>query len=120
VADDDPVNRRLATMLLTRAGHTVHAVASGFEALAALSLRSFDLVLLDYEMPGLSGPETARRIRLGNCGAEAKCATILAVTAHCGQDERHCCLEAGMNGLIVKPLTSDALSPWLSPLSEPA
>lgn len=119
VADDDPVNRRLASLLLERAGHTVHAVASGFEALAALTSRAFDLVLLDFEMPGLSGPETARRIRSGDCGADAKCATILAVTGHCGHEERHCCLEAGMDGLIVKPLTRENLSPWIGDSPEP-
>lgn len=120
VADDDPVNRRLASILLTRAGHTVHAVASGFEALSALALRAFDLILLDYEMPGLSGPETAQRIRSGDCGEQAKSATILAVTGHCGEGERQCCLNAGMDGVIVKPLTHVSLSPWLEDSPEPA
>jgi len=113
VADDDPVNRRLYSMLLGRAGHQPEVVTDGLEALEALRVREFDLVLLDMSMPGLDGPETARRIRGGEAGQDRSGLPILAITGFSGREERQWCLEAGMNGVLVKPLTMAALEPWL-------
>lgn len=114
VADDDEINRRLAGIILNRAGYEATVVESGEAALAALGDASFDLILLDVEMPGLSGPETAQRIRLHHL-TPGQCTAIVALTAHSGHKEHACCLESGMDAVLVKPLSLKALSPWLSP-----
>lgn len=117
VADDDEVNRRLAGMILNRAGHEATVVESGEAALAALSSASFDLILLDVEMPGLSGPETAERIRRDH-HATGHRTVIVALTAHSGHKEHAICLECGMDAVLVKPLSLKALAPWLSPCGD--
>jgi len=117
VADDDEVNRRLAGMILNRAGHEATVVESGEAALAALHSASYDLILLDVEMPGLSGPETAERIRRDH-HMPGHCTVIVALTAHSGHKEHAVCLECGMDAVLVKPLSLEALSPWLSSCGE--
>lgn len=117
VADDDEVNRRLAGMILNRAGHEATVVESGEAALDALGGARFDLILLDVEMPGLSGPETAERIRRDH-HIPGHCTVIVALTAHCGHKEHAVCLECGMDAVLVKPLSLEALSPWLSPCGD--
>lgn len=114
VADDDPVNRRLYSMLLGKSGHEAHVVEDGKGALEALAGERFDLVILDYSMPGLDGPETARRIRRGDAGQDGAGLTILAVTGYADGPEHQVCLDAGMDGVLVKPLTLTDLEPWLS------
>lgn len=117
VADDDEVNRRLARMILCRAGHEATVVESGEAALAELHAASYDLILLDVEMPGLSGPETAQRIRRDH-HTPGHCTVIVALTAHSGQKEHACCLESGMDAVLVKPLSLETLLPWLSPCGD--
>lgn len=113
VADDDDVNRRLAGIILSRAGVDATVVESGEAVLAALQAASYDLILLDVEMPGLSGPETAQRIRSDHC-APGQCTLIVALTAHSGHKEHACCLESGMDAVLVKPLSLEGLSPFLA------
>lgn len=113
VADDDDVNRRLAGIILSRAGVDATVVESGEAALAALHSASFDLILLDVEMPGLSGPETAQRIRSDHA-TPGQCTLIVALTAHSGHKEHACCLESGMDAVLVKPLSLERLSPFLA------
>jgi len=117
VADDDEVNRRLAGMILSRAGHEATVVESGEAALAELCAASYDLILLDVEMPGLSGPETAQRIRREH-HTPGQCTVIVALTAHSGRREHASCLESGMDAVLVKPLSLEALLPWLSPCGD--
>lgn len=114
VADDDPVNRRLCSLILGRSGYESMVVADGLDVLEVLARERFDLVLLDVSMPGLDGPETARRIRRGDAGEEAAALTILAVTGFSGSDDHRACLDAGMDGVLVKPLSLKALEPWLA------
>jgi CheY-like chemotaxis protein len=73
---------------------------------------AYDLILMDMRMPGLSGLETARRVR--DLGVVTP---IVALTANVFEDDRHACLEAGMNDFLVKPLSSDALRNVLAKLS---
>jgi CheY-like chemotaxis protein len=113
VADDDDVNRRLAGIILSRAGVDATVVESGEAALEALHAASFDLILLDVEMPGLSGPETAQRIRRDHT-TPGQCTLIVALTAHSGHKEHACCLDSGMDAVLVKPLSLERLSPFLA------
>lgn len=108
LAEDNLVNQRLAVALLSKHGHTVTVVGNGQEALDALSTASFDLVLMDMQMPVLDGLEATRRIR----AAELKSGQhlpIVAMTANAMQGDKEKCLEAGMDGYVSKPISVDAL-----------
>jgi signal transduction histidine kinase/DNA-binding response OmpR family regulator len=103
LAEDNPVNRIVALRLVEKQGHLVECAGNGLEVLELLSRQTFDLILMDIEMPEMDGFETTRCIR------EAEQATghhvpILAMTAHAmiGDEER--CLVAGMDGYLSKPI----------------
>jgi len=102
LADDNPVNCRLAVLMLEKAGHRVDVVADGAEAIEAVLTRDYDLVLMDIQMPGVDGLEATRRIRALPGGRGD--VPIIAITANAmkGDDER--CFEAGMNDYITKPI----------------
>jgi CheY-like chemotaxis protein len=108
LADDNPVNARLARILLERAGHRVEAVADGLSAVRALETRHYDLVLLDVRMPVMGGLEAAARIRA--LPDRARAATpIVAVTANAMRGDRELCLAAGMDGYLTKPINAATL-----------
>src|SRR6185295_10162002 len=94
--------KRVATRMLERLGYRVEVAENGVEALAILSDKSFDLVLMDCQMPEMDGFETARAIRLRE-GAE-KHTPIVAMTANAMQGDRERCLAAGMDDYIAKPV----------------
>jgi CheY-like chemotaxis protein len=102
VAEDSRLTRDVVTSMLESWGHEVHTVEDGGAAVAATTSGSFDLVLLDLELPGMSGLEAAAAIR-----AQRKDLPILAMTAH--RDRRDECLAAGMSGYITKPVRPDGL-----------
>lgn len=108
LADDNPVNAKLAQILLERAGHRVAAVADGLSAVQALEAHPYDLVLLDVRMPGMGGLEAAARIRA--LPDRARAATpIVAVTANAMRGDRDLCLAAGMDGYLTKPINAATL-----------
>ncbi|MGY1826604.1 ATP-binding protein [Blastococcus sp. SYSU DS0541] len=102
VADDNDINLRVAEALLRAEGADVVTVGDGEEAVRAVELGHFDLVLLDMQMPRMSGPEAARAIR-GLPGPAAG-TTLLALTAATAEEERATCLRAGMQGVLTKPV----------------
>jgi signal transduction histidine kinase/CheY-like chemotaxis protein/HPt (histidine-containing phosphotransfer) domain-containing protein len=107
LAEDHPVNQRLTVGLLEKQGHSVHVVATGREAVAAIDAGDFDLVLMDVQMPEMGGLEATRRIRA--MGGRASTIPIIAMTAHAMQGDRERCLEAGMDGYVSKPVQLSAL-----------
>jgi CheY-like chemotaxis protein len=104
LVEDNPINALLARTLLTREGCRVDQAGGGEEALAALAVGEYDLILMDMRMPGLSGLETTKRLRL--LGVETP---VVALTANAFEEDRHACLAGGMDDFLVKPLTPDAL-----------
>ncbi|MGY1837332.1 response regulator [Blastococcus sp. SYSU DS0510] len=102
VADDNDIDLRVAEALLRAEGADVVTVEDGEEAVRAVELGDFDLVLLDMQMPRMSGPEAARAIR-GLPGPAAG-TTLLALTAATAEEERATCLQAGMQGVLTKPV----------------
>ena len=108
LAEDNIVNQRVAVGLLTRRGHTVDVVANGLEALAAMALRSFDVVLMDVQMPEMGGVEATRAIREREA-ATGRHTRIVAVTAHAMAGDRERYLAAGMDGYLSKPIDPNAL-----------
>lgn len=109
LVEDNPINALLARTLLTREGCVVEHAVCGRDALIAAAVGTFDLILMDMRMPGLSGVETAQRLR--DDGIETP---IVALTANAFEDDRHACLTAGMNDFLVKPLSPDALRTMLA------
>ena len=113
IADDDPVNRRLGAMLLARAGLDAVVVEDGQAAVEALDGPPFDLILLDVDMPRLTGLEAATRIREAEKAGGLSRTPMVALTGHSGHHDRQTCLEAGMDDVLVKPLTPEALDALL-------
>ena len=109
LVEDNPINALLARALLAREGCEVDHAAGGEEAIAAVKVGGYDLILMDMRMPGLSGEDTVRALR------ESGVATpIVALTANAFEDDRHACLAAGMNDFLVKPMSPDALRAMLT------
>ena len=108
LVEDNSANRRLAQIVLARHGHAITAVDSGAAALEALQHGRFDLILMDVQMPGMDGIDTTRAIRQSErrCGRRLP---IIALTAHAIAGDRERCLDAGMDGYLVKPIHPTAL-----------
>jgi len=108
LAEDNAVNRIVATRLLEKRGHQVVVTSNGKEALAALQKGTYDLVLMDVQMPEMDGLETTRTIRRSEQGTGLH-QQIIALTAHAVIGDRERCLEAGMDGYLTKPLRPQEL-----------
>ena len=108
VADDNLVNLRLAASLLAKQGHSAVTVSSGREALAALKQQSFDLALMDVQMPDMDGFETTKAIRAQERTSH-KYLPIVAMTAHAMIGDRERCLAAGMDSYVTKPVDAAKL-----------
>ncbi|SEO56801.1 GAF domain-containing hybrid sensor histidine kinase/response regulator [Aquisalimonas asiatica] len=105
VAEDDAASRMVVKSLLERDGHSVTMAVRGDEALEkARTDGPFDLILLDVEMPGLTGPQVASRLRQGDAEGGLARARIAALTAHAMRGDRERLLAAGMDDYLQKPL----------------
>jgi len=109
LVEDHVVNQMLARRLLERLGATVTIADTGMAAIERLAISTFDVVLMDCQMPELDGYEATRRIRKGAAGAAARNIPIIALTANALSGDRERCLDAGMNDYLVKPLNPAAL-----------
>src|SRR6266404_4887659 len=108
LAEDNVVNQRLVVRLLEKRGHRVAVAANGLEALAALKKETFDLVLMDVQMPDMDGMEATAAIREEEkSGGEHQ--MIIALTAHAMKGDREKCLSAGMDGYLTKPIRPQEL-----------
>jgi PAS domain S-box-containing protein len=115
VAEDNEINALLARALLVKLGHQPTMTASGDAAVDSwLAARAagtpYDRVLMDLHMPGMDGLEATRRIREIEAEGGAARTPILALTANASADDRQACLEAGMDGFLVKPLDRERLA----------
>jgi len=108
IADDNLINLRLARSLLAKQGHSAVTVGSGREALSALEQESFDLVLMDVQMPDMDGFETTEAIRVQE-RISKKHLPIVAMTAHAMIGDRERCLAAGMDSYVTKPVDAKKL-----------
>jgi hypothetical protein len=116
LAEDNIVNQKLACRILEKLGATVTIADNGEAAIAALAAATFDVILMDCQMPVLDGYETTRRIRMGAAGVDASKLPIIALTAHALGGDRDRCLAAGMNDYLTKPIDPAALRSRLEEL----
>lgn len=119
LAEDNVVNREIAVAMLELLGCTVDIAEDGQEALTAVDAQSYDVVLMDCQMPNLDGLEVSRLIReQERHHPHRRRLPILALTANAMEGDREQCLAAGMDGYLTKPFTFDqlhqALAPWLN------
>jgi len=108
LAEDNPINQKLAVILLQKAGYSVDAVENGLHALEKVQNEHYNAVLMDVQMPTMDGFEATRRIRDWETGRNRH-VSIIAMTAHAQKRDRELCLEAGMDDYISKPLDSAVL-----------
>jgi PAS domain S-box-containing protein len=123
LAEDNEINQKVAKVMLQGLGLNVDVVANGLEALNALETKSYDLILMDCQMPEVDGYEAAKRIRskeaLSVANEDKAHIPIIALTALAMEGDRDLCLAAGMDDYLTKPFNSKGLSQlierWLRP-----
>ena len=117
LAEDNPVNQKLAKLMLTKAGYQVEVASNGKEAVDKYTAApgDFDLIFMDIQMPEMDGLEAVRKIR--NLKLETRNIPIVAMTAHAMKGDREKCLEAGMDDYVSKPIKReivfDILKRWV-------
>lgn len=118
LAEDNLVNQRVAQKQLERLGYRADLVGNGEQVLHALASKSYDIILMDCQMPRLDGFETTRRIRrLATPMAQVR---IIAMTANAMPGDRERCLEVGMDDYLTKPVKLEALRAVLEKAARPA
>jgi CheY-like chemotaxis protein len=108
LAEDNVINQQLTVRTLTKRGHEVTVVENGKLAVEALEKQSFDIVLMDVQMPEMDGLEATIAIRQRE-GSTGKHVPIIAITAHAMKGDRESCLAAGMDAYISKPVHIEEL-----------
>ncbi|HEY0833269.1 MAG TPA: PAS domain S-box protein [Azospirillum sp.] len=108
LAEDNPVNQKVAVALLTRQGHAVCVAADGAQALDRVRGERYDVVLMDMQMPGMDGLEATRRIRA--LPGERGRVPIVALTANALAGDAERCRAAGMDDYVAKPIVPEALA----------
>jgi len=107
LAEDNPVNAKLAIQVLKKNNHTVTHVTNGIEVMEILKKEPFDIILMDIQMPVMNGITATEKIRsFGGAAAEIP---VVAMTAHSLYGEMQSCFNAGMNGYVSKPFRPEAL-----------
>ncbi|MEZ5366203.1 MAG: ATP-binding protein [Bryobacterales bacterium] len=115
VAEDNPVNQRIALKMLERLGHDACLAVNGREAVERCRSERFDLILMDCQMPEMDGFQASRQIR-----REDKATPIIALTANALEGDRKRCLDAGMNDYLAKPIDLNGLDEAIRRLDQPA
>jgi len=108
LAEDNAVNQKVAILMLKKLGYHTDVANNGVEALAALQQKTYDVVLMDVQMPEMDGLTASRRIN--ELRKEPGKPWIIAMTANAMQGDREMCLSAGMNDYLTKPIRSTELA----------
>ena len=116
IAEDNPVNQRVASRMLQRLGYKSDLVENGLLAVDAVEQQRYDVIFMDVQMPELDGLEATRRIK----ARPGPTPWIIALTAHALEDDRRQCLAAGMNDFLSKPVQLTELTAALDRVPKPA
>lgn len=103
VVEDNVVNQRVITSMLSNCGYESDIAANGLEALTAIDRGDYEIILMDCGMPEMDGFEATKEIRKKEAGSD-KAVTIVALTAHAFDEVKDRCDEAGMDDFLTKPL----------------
>jgi signal transduction histidine kinase/ligand-binding sensor domain-containing protein/CheY-like chemotaxis protein len=114
LAEDNPINQRVASLLLNKLGYRVDVANNGIEVLEALAAKDYEALLLDVQMPEMDGLEAAQRIRAGESGVRNPAIPIIALTAHAMLEDRRRSLEAGMDDHVSKPIDREIITEVLA------
>jgi len=109
LAEDNLVNQKVAKRVLTHLGYEVDIVSNGKEAIKAIADKSYDLILMDIQMPEMDGLETTKYIRKQESELQLPPIAIVAMTANVTDDDQNICRDAGMNDYISKPIQIEKL-----------
>ena len=109
VAEDNTVNQIIIEAMLKQLGHSITLVGNGRDALKSLAQESFDVVLMDCNMPEMNGLEATQFLRAGAAGVRDVRVPVIALTANAMDGDRERCLAAGMNDYLTKPVTVASL-----------
>ena len=107
LAEDNVVNQKLALRLLQQMGYRADLASNGVEAIESVERQTYDVVLMDVQMPEMDGLEASRRITAAL--PDGRRPRIVAMTANAMQGDREMCLAAGMDDYIAKPIRVDEL-----------
>ncbi len=118
LAEDNEINSLLATSLLKKQGHKVDHVVNGREAVEAAIQVTYDIILMDVQMPEVDGHEATRQIRA--IDGPGRDVPIVALTANAMSEDKHMCIEVGMNDFLPKPFVAQDLMDMLSRWTEPS
>ena len=108
LAEDNPVNQKVALLVLEKLGYHADVAANGVEAIAALERQQYDAVLMDVQMPELDGLDASRQI-CARWPRESR-PRIIAMTANAMAEDRDACFAAGMDDYVAKPIRPEALA----------
>ncbi|MFL5338812.1 MAG: response regulator, partial [Gemmataceae bacterium] len=118
LAEDNPINQKLAVRLLEKQGHSIVIAVNGRDAVATWEREPFDLILMDVQMPDVDGLTAATMIRERESRSGGRHTPILAMTAHAMKGDRERCLQAGMDDYVSKPIRSEELYAAIRNLAE--
>jgi CheY-like chemotaxis protein len=118
LAEDNLVNQKVALHMLAALGYRADVAANGLEVIAALNRQTYDVILMDVQMPEMDGLEATRRI-VSMYGDQAARPWIIALTANAVQGDRDMCLAAGMDDYISKPIRKEDLAGALQRVRAP-
>ena len=116
LAEDNIINQKVATRILSQMGYRPDVVHNGLEVLEALERQKYDVILMDIQMPDMDGLEATRQIRKKYTGVRRP--WIIAMTANAMDSDRKNCFDAGMDGYLSKPVRIEALEAELTRSSE--
>ncbi len=115
LVEDNPINQKMAYMMLSKAGYTVYIAENGRLAVEALDRKNYDIILMDIQMPEMDGFEATKEIRA--LQSDKHQSIIIAMTAHAMSGDQERCLEAGMDDYLSKPVNKndlfDKINKWV-------